>query len=501
MNNIEKIKQESSDNNDIKRLSKDSLTYGIAVIIPALIGIASIYIYTHIFSVEQYGEYNQIFNTTLLITTLFSQWIQQSIQRYRPLYRKNGDLKKFDENLINLLFCMLVLIVAIGGLIGGFKDILGRYERYYWVCILLICTQFTFLILGAILQSDFKVKTYKNYNILTSALKFSIGLLLIFYIEKNPINIVNGLILGQLLLLGFMFQSTGLSLRRFNPKRIYETFEFMKMFVIYGFPMIGWFIGNSILNLADRYMLEGLASLKDVGIYSANYSIVSASLGLLTTPLLTAAHPIIMNKAGKSPDNEIQNIISFFSRIYLIISLPLLVIVFVFHQEVTQLFLGKAYREGSIIIPILFLGSILWNLGMYGHKGYEIKEKTQIMLGFVIICAIVNVFLNLIFIPAYGYKGASIATLISMSIYPILIYIFSYRYIKWKLAFISLIKVLMCCSIVYLSLEVFKSIYTSNSFIQLLAGGVIGVIVYMLSLLLSKEIDYEVVKKIKTKIF
>ncbi|PEO16683.1 hypothetical protein CN546_13535 [Bacillus wiedmannii] len=482
--------------NEAKRFGKDTVTYGIAVIIPALIGIISISIYTRIFSTEQFGQYNQVFNTTLLITTLFSQWIQQSIQRYRPLYRNDVEgLRDFNTNLVNLICLMCALILLLGGLGSFFTSLLGGYEQYYWTSILLIITQFLFLTFGSVLQADFKTKEYKNFNLLTSIFKFGIGLAFIFFVYRNPISIIYGLVLGQIFLLRSMFKSTGMSLKTFSLTRWSETKIFTKQFILYGFPMIGWFIGNSILNLADRYMLEGLGSVQDVGIYSANYSIVVASLGLLTTPLLTAAHPIIMNQANKVTDIELGKLITFFCRIYMLISIPLLVFVTVFHREITSLFLGEEFREGSIIIPIVFLSLIFWNLGMYGHKGYEIKEKTKIMLSFVLISAIANIFLNYLLIPKYKYMGAAVATLISMALYPLLVRIFSSRYIKWEINKLSTCRVVIASVITGMIVNIVKDMLFNNQFLQIAFGGCLGLVIYISLLLLCRELNYREIKK------
>ncbi|MGE0994940.1 hypothetical protein ACQGR0_17100, partial [Bacillus sp. GMa5/2] len=63
------VESQVNTNSEAKRFGKDTLTYGIAVIIPALIGIISISVYTRLFSAEQFGQYNQVFNTALIITT------------------------------------------------------------------------------------------------------------------------------------------------------------------------------------------------------------------------------------------------------------------------------------------------------------------------------------------------------------------------------------------------------------------------------------------------
>lgn len=491
MNNTEVFEDKQSQaSNDVRRFSKDTITYGIAIIIPALIGIISISIYTRLFSAEEYGEYNQVFNTAVVITTLFSQWIQQSIQRYRPLYRSDNKLGEFNKNLTNLLFMMFLLIIFIGCIGSFFKGWLGRYEPYYWISMLLILTQFSFLILATLLQADFKSRVYKNYNLLTSILKFGLGIVLILYVNKHPISIIYGLVLGQIILLSSMFKNAGLSLQLLQIQNWKETIQFTKKFMVYGFPMIGWFIGTSILNLADRYMLELLGDIKDVGIYSANFAIVSASLGLLTTPLLTAAHPIIMNQAGNSTEAVIEKTISFFVRIYMLVSIPLLAFITIFHREIATIFLGKDFREGSIIVPILFLGILLWNLAMYGQKGYEIKEKTSIMLIFILISSTVNVILNFIFIPIYGYKGAALATLISMAVYPVLIKIFSFKYIKWKIDILSTIRIIISSTVAALTVNFLKDTLIHHTLFQIMLGGLIGLLIYVCLLFVSKEVNY-----------
>ncbi|HDR8259972.1 TPA: lipopolysaccharide biosynthesis protein [Bacillus cereus] len=490
------VESQVNTNSEAKRFGKDTLTYGIAVIIPALIGIISISVYTRLFSAEQFGQYNQVFNTALIITTLFSQWIQQSIQRYRPLYQNDVEgLRDFNTNLVNLICLMCALILVLGGLGGFFTNVLGSYEQYYWTSILFILMQFLFLTFGSVLQADFKTRAYKNFNLLTSIFKFGIGLAFILFVYRHPISIIYGLILGQIFFISSMFKSTGMSLKAFSLNRWNETRTFTKQFMLYGFPMIGWFIGISVLNLADRYMLEALGSVQDVGIYSANYSIVSASLGLLTTPLLTAAHPILMNQANKVSDVELGNLITFFCRIYMLISIPLLAFVTIFHGEITELFLGEEFREGSLIIPVLFLSLIFWNLGMYGHKGYEIKEKTKIMLSFVVVSAIVNICLNYWLIPGYKYMGAAVATLISMAVYPLLVKIFSSRYIRWEMNKLSNFRIIISSIITAVTVNSIKDILFDNQFLQIVFGGCVGLLIYISLLFVCKELNYMEIKQ------
>ncbi|WP_269745404.1 lipopolysaccharide biosynthesis protein [Paenibacillus sp. P22] len=260
-------------------------------------------------------------------------------------------------------------------------------------------------------------------------------------LKKSTDSIFMGMLLAQIILLVPMMRVTGTRFI-FKLKLTQTNKEFIKTFVSYGFPMIGWFIGNSLLNLVDRYMLGYYHTTQEVGIYTATYSVVSASVGLFCTPLLMAAHPIIMNVATSSNDEEIQRIVSVFSKVYLLIIFPIFICLTILKGDVTSFLLGVQYQSGSSILPYMMFGLIMWNFGMYGHKGFEIKNKTKTMLIFVIICVVVNIVLNIILIPTYSYQGAAIASAISLTTYPLMVYLFSFRTIKWKLNGRSLINIL-----------------------------------------------------------
>ncbi|MEK4716764.1 polysaccharide biosynthesis C-terminal domain-containing protein [Priestia sp. FSL W8-0524] len=485
-------------NNGLNRFKKDALIYVLAVTVPALIGVFSLSLYTRIFSTQQFGKYNLVLITSLFITTLFSQWIQQAIQRYRPEYKNKNRLREFNANLTVLLLVVIIVIFILGIVLAGAQSFYISYQKYYVAAFLLIISQFLFLTLGETMQSDFKVRQFKNFNLINAVSKIVVGILLIYYVNPHPSSIIYGLVISQFLLVIPMVKENELGLTIVQYTNISSFYSFLKKFFKYGFPMIGWFIGNTVLNLSDRYMLELFETSKAVGIYSANYSIVSSGLGLLTIPLLNAAHPIIMNMSHKHSENkkEIENTISFFSKVYLTISVPLIFCVLIFHKEIATILLGPEFREGSIIIPILFIGTTAWNLAMYGHKGFEIMEKTKIMLFFVVISAVINVILNFILIPKYSYIGAAFSTMISMFIYPILIFVFSGKFIKWKLPYGSVIKIIFgafCSMLVSLLL---KPYIFGQVLLELIVGGLIYILVYLTILILTKELPIKQIKKI-----
>lgn len=88
----------------------------------------------------------------------------------------------------------------------------------------------------------------------------------------------------------------------------------------YGLPMLGWFLAVSIMNVADRFLIEYFHGSKAVGLYAGNYSIISAAFGLVFGPLTIVIHPLLMKVAVNLTEHKqkIEQLISKFTTIFLL---------------------------------------------------------------------------------------------------------------------------------------------------------------------------------------
>ena len=113
---------------------------------------------------------------------------------------------------------------------------------------------------------------------------------------------------------------------------------------------------------------------------------------------------------------------------------------------------------------------------------------------------LLNIVLNFIFIPHYGYKGAAVTTLISYSLLAYLIYIYSRRLIKWSFPFRTLFKtatssILMGIFILFLVVGDFFSELTT-----ILISIIFGNAIYFLILLILGEFSPKEKKIVKKRI-
>jgi len=221
----------------------------------------------------------------------------------------------------------------------------------------------------------------------------------------------------------------------------------VKTMAAYGVPLIGWIMCSQVLSISDRYIIGAFRGSGEVGIYSANYNIVVMGVGLVSTPIMLAAHPIIMDAWEHHRHDDIPRVIASFSRYYLVAVAPVIAFVSVFSSDIVAVALGESFREGHRIMPVILAGSLVWGFSMYGHKGLELKEQTRLLLGLILIAALANIVLNLIVVPRYGYVGAAVTTLISYTLYPLLLYPVTRRYVPWRIPWKGAFKVLIAAAV------------------------------------------------------
>ena len=111
----------------------------------------------------------------------------------------------------------------------------------------------------------------------------------------------------------------------------------------------------------------------------------------------------------------------------------------------------------------------------------------------VLVCALVNVGLNLLLVPPYGYFGAGIATMVSFALYPVLVYWVTRRYLPWLIPWRS-IRNIVAASIAAGGFWwlVGPDLRTGFDWILFIGSAAGGLAVYLLVLLLVGELrDYE----------
>jgi O-antigen/teichoic acid export membrane protein len=113
-----------------------------------------------------------------------------------------------------------------------------------------------------------------------------------------------------------------------------------------------------------------------------------------------------------------------------IISLPVLIILLIFPEQIINLFWGTEYISGAIALRLLAIGYFFFSLSSISNNILASLGKSKIILYNLFAVSIINLGMNLLLIPNYGIVGAAFATMTSLSLWAILILLEVYYFTK-----------------------------------------------------------------------
>lgn len=183
--------------------------------------------------------------------------------------------------------------------------------------------------------------------------------------------------------------------------------------VVFLFPLLGHVTAFAFMNIGDRLIIQKLADIEDVGRYTAAYTL-GMIIGVLHEGLLRAWSPYFFANVTSSRENELR--VFKHASIYAVASLLVGGIMGVVFANIYQWILPSDYRQIGFVIFVVSIAYSLEGARKVFCSYLYLANKTKLIAVVSIICAFLNVFLNILMIPMYGIDGAALATLISFSL-------------------------------------------------------------------------------------
>lgn len=469
----------------VRQLARDTRWYLPAAIVPAAASLAGIAVFTRLFDAGDYGRYALVMASVTILSAVLGGWVQQSTLRYLPRFEAEGRLNEFKPRVSGLL---AVLCFGAGLLLflvhQPARAALGGLAPLYFPALALLLAEILFLGLSTVYQAELRSRQFAGFKMTSAVLRFAFALAFVLFVRRDIVGLIVGAVLSRVIVVAPMGRAVsgprgGI---RFDPGLV-------KLFVAYGLPMVGWTFCSQILDLSDRYVIGAFRGQSEVGVYSANYALVKMGFGLLSGPLLMAAHPLIMNSYERTGEKETPRTVRTFSRYFVVAAVPLVALVSVFSREIVGLLLGVEFREGYTIIPFVLGGAMLWGLSMFAHKGLEIRERTGLMLSLVLVCAVVNLALNFVFIPRYGYVAAAVTTFVTYLVYLVLVSAIDRSNLRWRAPWAAIARSLVAAGVTVAFIASLKRIVPPgvNAVVVLVVGVAVGTALYALLLVLLGE--------------
>ncbi|MCB2356377.1 oligosaccharide flippase family protein [Clostridium estertheticum] len=411
---------------------KNSAIYTIGDLLPRLISVFMISIYTNVnyLSVDQKGIVDSIMPITSIFSTFYLLGLNGALNRF---YYSDKDEEK-RKVLISTLWIFLfayTLILSVGLILFGrglsnliFKDI--PYNPFFKLMIV-NCFFSTFTIMPLTL---FRMKEqairFGVYNILMTLLNVGFCIYFIVFLKQGAAGNLNGYIWCN-----FVFALVYLVVT-FKDLSFKFSLPILKESLKYGIPLIPHAIGGWIINASDRWFLQQYKGLSEVAIYSLAYQIGSI-LDFLVGAINKAYVPFFFKTIADDKNNArtiFEDILKYYSVLILSLGLGLAM----FAKEAISIFAhSNIYLVAYKIVPLIAVVSIVHGYYYMSVNSIFYTKKTNFLATVTAISAIINIVLNLILVPKYGMYAAAFTTLIAYLFSSIATYIVAQKcyYIKW----------------------------------------------------------------------
>ncbi|MGC9338045.1 MAG: lipopolysaccharide biosynthesis protein [Candidatus Cloacimonadia bacterium] len=468
----------------IKEFFKDTLNYLPALAIPAIVGLLTIPIVTHLFPPGDYGNYSLTITTVSLFATFLS-WASVSIIRFYPAYQRDSKIYEFNSNIIKLTFISILVVSLIFICILIFARSFMSPELYSYLGIGIFLNILTccFNVLTQFLRIKGQANWYSGFTVWKSIAGIGFGVLLVKLFHLGVEGLLYGNILSLAISLPFLLQkSVGkISLKlKLSASLSREVFK-------YGFPLVVTQLAAWLLNLSDRYILGFFRGSTEVGIYSAGYGISEKGITLILSAITLASGPMLINIWEKEGKDKSCEFLEKLTRYYIIICLPVVVGLSVLAYPIMHFFTVTEYIVGYTIFPFVSLGLFFFGLQWIFQSAFRFYKKTYLTMCCISTSGLLNIGLNFGFVPKYGFMAAAVTTFISYVFLLLMVVVFSRKLFIWKFPFKSLVKVAAASAIMGMIVYPVGNNMTSFVPINLILSVFVGVVVYTVMLFLMGE--------------
>ncbi len=376
------------------------------------ISVITVPIFTRLMNTAEYGRYG-VFNSwygimSILITlNLSSGLYTQGLVKFK---NERRDFAASMQGLtLGMFLIWLVCLIPANDILENLMDIPAT-ELFMMVILVWVTAAFSLWAAEQRVNYAYKilVLTIVLYAILSTAL----GIILVLAMKDK----VMGRILGLLISAIIVYASPILK-QLFNGGTIVS-----KHFWIYALkfnvPLVPHYLSQIVLNSSDRIMIKGMVGEAEAGKYTLIYS-VSLIMTIFNTALLNTLHPWVYTKIKNKQTNDIKHVV--YSSFALVSVLNLLVIAMA--PEILHVFAPQEYYDAIwalppvvMSVPFIFIYGLFADFEFYYEKAYLASVAS-------VLGASLNLLLNYLLIPVFGYIVAGYTTLFCYVFYAIFHYL------------------------------------------------------------------------------
>lgn len=430
------------------------LTYAPALLIPGLVNLLALALYTRFLSSEAYGRYAFVLAVVIIVKMVAFDWLRMGLFRFFQSAQRDGRLPVLISTtmagFVIISFFVVLAWVAILGLMP-FDDEKLKSGMWLGLPLLLIWALFE-----QILQINRAAIAPARYGLLSvsrAILCLGTALCFIRVLDLDEAGLMLGLILGTVV-------PTLADLVRW---RVHMTPRLVERglandLLRYSMPFVIIFSLDFLPSISNRFLLQHFLGSGAVGLFAAGYDLGNQTVMMLFVSLNMAAYPLVVRSLEHAGKDAAREQLCKYSIVLFAAALPGSVLMALLAQPISTLVLGEAFRgAGGQLIPWVAMSTFVMGAkAFYFDLAFQLGMRTKFQIWAAAAAALLNVVLGLWWIPTYGLMGAVWATCAAYTLASIISLglgrkVFPLPFPVWDLFRIGLAVILMATVVLLIS--------------------------------------------------
>ena len=406
---------------NLKGLAKDTAIYGLSSIVGRFLNYLLVPLYTATLSAAGggYGVITNVYAYTALLLVILTYGMETTFFRfankegYEP--RKVFSSALLAVSAVSAVF--LLLMILFGKDLAVRMGYGGYWNLYIYIGIILFSDCFT-SILFARLRCESKAwrfAAFKTIKILTEA---GTNLLLFLwypgYAAAHPDNLLSGLIpavpdfsypifaIVVSCVVCFLLFIPDLLRLHLSPDS-----GTLKKMLRYSLPLMVAGLPGVMNDFLDRILfrffnVDDSLWRADLGIYQAGVK-VAVIMSLFVQMFRFAAEPFFFSNTRQKDFKQVYaSVMEYFVMFCMLIFLGV-----VFYLDVIELIVGRDFRAGMDIVPVMLLAYMMMGMLFNVSMWYKLSDRSSFAIYITLAGLAVTAVINICFLPVYSYHAAA----------------------------------------------------------------------------------------------
>lgn len=357
---------------------------------------------TRVLGTEGYGEYNALIVIPLIVVSLTHLGI-----RGASIYLLGN--KKYDENH---LVSSVVLILMGSGLAGMLLSAIAFWlfqENTFsvWLIVLVLFViplRLSIIYTGGIFLGKDEIKKANDLNWMINVLNLILAIVLVWWLDLGLTGAVVATLMANLYV---SIKAIVLLTKEFTIRLVFHL-QIVKSLVGMGILFSLSFFVLQLNYKIDILLLERFSTIEEVGLYSLATQVAEQ---LWQIPV--AISIVLFSRMANKEDSASTESVLVLARLTLLLVLFIALMLFIVAPFIIPFVFGQSFYPSSTMLQVILPGIIFMTVFRVLNGQLEGIGKPYVTLFFFIPALLINIILNILWIPDHGGIGAAMASNVS----------------------------------------------------------------------------------------